>query len=271
MRLAFHNGEVHSPQMYMPNLYHRPGVRGLGVDYAQEFADATQGMTFDQGPSMTDVLGGSFAGAVQGASYATAIGGGKTGPVIGAAIAGTSLAATIMAFSAAAGPFAPFVAMAGSLIGPIASMFKGCGTTCTQATKIANDCQVAADQIIARYRAEPIHYYSVQQAALAAMDDIMRYLRGACGSATLGAAGQRCISERLDPNACVIKDDQGGCHNFWIDYVNPIANDTTVVPDPIDTSSASGMLQGLFSNIPMPVILGVAGVGLYFLMSGDGK
>lgn len=269
MRLAFHNGEVHSPQVYRPNLYTR-GVHGIGADYpdyAQEFADSgvQSLMNDDPDSKLANFAAGLPTAAMTGYSTYQQTGGGTKGAILGGAAGALT---TIAPFT---GPAAPFVALAASLIGPIASMFKGCGTTCTQASAIADRSQQAANQIMARYKSEPIHYRSIQQAALAAMQDVMRYLQGACGSATLGAAGQRCISERLDPNACFIKDDQGGCHNFWIDYINPIANDPTVVPDPIDTSSPSGMIQGLFSNIPMPVLLGAAGIGLYFLMGDNGK
>jgi hypothetical protein len=272
MRLAFHNGEVHSPQVYMPNLYTRgvsgvSGVSGLGVDYAQEFSDAGVQDLYNSDPnsSLANFAAGMPSAAMTGYADYKQMGGGTKGAIIGGA------AGTLAMIAPFTGPAAPFVLLAAALIGPIASMFKGCGATCTQASAIADRSQQAANQIMDRYKAEPIHYYSIQQAALAAMQDVIKYLQGACSSATLGAAGQRCISERLDPNACFIKDDQGGCHNFWIDYINPIKNDPTVVPDPIDTSTVGGKLQGLFSSIPMPLVLGGAGIVLLLLASGDGK
>lgn len=260
MRLSFQDGYAYTPGTYNPGLYYR-GKNSLGdINYADEYAQATQGFDPNAGYSTSNLVGGAVTGAMQGAGYASAIGGGKTGPLVGAAIAGTSLAATIMMFSAAAGPFAPFVALAGGLIGPIASMFKGCGATCTQATKIADDSQKAAEQIFARWNAEPVKYYSIQQAALAAMEDIWRYLSGACSSATLGAAGQRCVSER----------QRGGKYDFFVHYVDPIANDPNIVPDPVDESSVAGIvgnIKGLFSGIPMPLLLGGAGVIALLVMS----
>ena len=260
MRLAFQDGEVHMPQRYTPNLYHRGyrggyGMRGLG--------DAVSDLSAsDSSSNLVNFAATLPTASITGASTANMLGGSVTADIVGGAQAGLMVAAPFTE------PAAPFVLAAAQLIGPIASMFKGCGQTCTMASQIADRSQQAADQIMANYKSQPIHYRSIQQAALAAMQDVMKYLQGACSSQTLGAAGQRCISERLDPNACVIKDAQGGCHNFWIDYINPITNDPAVVPDP--PSAASSALSGV-GGLPMPLILGGAGILAYVLFAGDGK
>ncbi len=227
MRLSFHNGEVHVPLNPM-------FIRGVGAT-----------------PSTASTVASVESAAMQG--YAGAKSSGS--PAIGAAITGTSLAATIMLFSSAAGPFAPFVALAAGLIGPIASMFKGCGSTCIEATKIADASESAANQLFDAWNAQPVHYYSVQQAYLAAINDVQKYLFGACSSQTLGAAGQRCVSER----------QRGGKYDFFSHYVDPVANATNIVPDPVTPGSPSAII----SSIPTPLLLGGAALGLYLLMGNN--
>jgi hypothetical protein len=111
----------------------------------------------------------------------------------------------------------------------------------------------------------PVHFYSMQQAALNNFQFGVDAMRKACGDPSLGDAGVRCISERLDPNACAIKDANGGCHNAWIDFYNPIKNDPNVVPDPPQATSGVSLPGGF--SLPLPVLLAGAGLLVFSMVS----
>lgn len=187
----------------------------------------------------------------------------------GAILSGLAKLGTI---SGAFGPAAPIAAVVVGLVEvgfAIAKLFGGCGDTCVEATAIANQLQVYWQQNLDKYMQAPVHYYSLQQAALNNFMTGVDAMRKACGDPALGDAGRRCISERLDPNACAIKDDAGGCHNAWIDFYNPIKNDPNVVPDPVDSSSSGGLFSGTGGGggFPMPLLLIGGGVLALTLMN----
>jgi hypothetical protein len=200
--------------------------------------------------------------------------------------------------SAAFGPAAPIAAIVVGLaaigIG-IASLFRGCGQTCVAATSIANQLQTYWQQNLNQYMNAPVHYKSLQLAALNNFDVGWTALVKACGDPSLGAAGQRCISERQRggasswccnaPNAVQVGGGLcTGCDAF-ADLRDPIANDPTVVPDPPEagqalallagSSSASGSTTtgasggGFLSSFPLPLLLIGGGVLAFTMMGGD--
>lgn len=164
----------------------------------------------------------------------------------GASIAQAGAATTVMtlvAMGSLAGPVGALVgAAAGALIlvgSLIAKQFQGCGQTCTEATKIANQ---VSDLLIRNrdvYLTSPVHYRSLQAAALNNFDMTAAAMRQACGNPQLGDAGQRCIGERLvrgAPAPWCPSADHTGCD--WITAMrDPIANDPHVVDDPPPGSS----------------------------------
>jgi hypothetical protein len=190
----------------------------------------------------------------------------------------------------------------------IASLFKGCGATCTQATQIANQVGTLLQQNVDHYLAQPIHYQSVQQAALLVFDQTWQALLQACGQPQLQAAGQRCISDRQQ-GACVWKASPGGwtqdstgkwsyhgagasgsgdaCWNWFVGYRSPIANDPTVVPDPAglvvnadgsitisnpnSSPAPTTTVATPLAGLPMPLVLGGAAVLLLMFIGGGGK
>lgn len=186
------------------------------------------------GPSRTQIAGGAMSGASIGFSTAQ-----QTGSTIAGAAAGG-----LMAAAPFTGPAAPFLIAAASLIAPIASLFRGCGATCTQATEYANQAEVALTRLRDEYFAQPVHWASTQRATLGYMDQVFASLEQACGNPALGAAGQRCISERLIRGAPAPWCPTGtGCD--WITALrDPVANDTAVVPDP----APAGSLENFFSG-----------------------
>jgi hypothetical protein len=158
----------------------------------------------------------------------------------------------------------------------IAALFSGCGQTCTQATSIANQVGDYLAQNLAAYLASPVHYASLQAAALNNFNTAWAALVQGCSSAQLSNAGQDCISQRQQ-GACAYKTSPGGwsmgssapacssgtasgvacsnagytytypgangsgssCWNYFVGFHDPIASDPTVVPDPSPLSSVS--------------------------------
>jgi len=166
------------------------------------------------------------------------------------------------------------VAAIGAIGGPIISMFKGCGQTCVQATTYANQAATAIQQIKDTYFAQPVHYRSVQQAALQQIQQIFDALRQACGNPALGTAGQNCISERLVRGGTAPwcpNPGHVGCD--WVtSWYDPIANDPNVVPDPSPLTSVESSLSSVFggtgsSSSVLPLVMaGALVLGLVYAL-----
>ena len=131
--------------------------------------------------------------------------------------------------------------------------FEGCGATCTESTAIANQVATLLGNNLTSYINQPVHYYSVQQAALNTFNQAWSLLLQNCGNSALGVAGQNCISQRQQ-GGCFWKTSPSGwqqdasgnwtyvgsgpngsgntCWNWFVGYHDPIANDPTVVADP---------------------------------------
>ncbi len=181
------------------------------------------------------LIGGVTSGAVLGAQTAIATGSNVAGAVAGGLVAAAPFT----------GPGAPFLLAAAALVGPVASLFKGCGQTCTMATKYINDATAAANKIRDAYFAQPVRYRSSQAGALAYIDQLKQYVMNSCGNPALGDAGQRCINENLVRGYKSAWCPAGGCG--WNELIiDPIANDTGVVPDPVLGSAVgSSLLESL--------------------------
>jgi len=245
MRLAFDNGMV-----YVPVKYNGIGVGDL-PNYAQESWDAGLSQS-DPGSSLLNFAGTLPSAAMTGAATANMLGGSIKADIIGGAQAG------LMTIAPFTGPAAPFVLAAASLIGPIASQFKGCGETCKQATTIANNAEAAAESLLQKWNATPVKYTSIQKAYVAAQQDVWNYISGSC-SKIGGQGGQQCIADR----------QRGGKFDFFIHYVDPVANETDIVPDPVEPGVFSSFFSG--GKLPMPLILGGAGLLVLLLSTGGDK
>ena len=155
------------------------------------------------------------------------------------------------------------VAAVGAIAGPIISMFNGCGQTCVQATQYANQAATAVQQIHDTYFAQPVHYKSVQDGTLSQLQQIFQAMQQACGNPALGAAGQRCISERLVRGGSApwcTKPNNVGC-DWYTTIYDPIANDPNVVADPASAvnSVVSSIAGGnvLVLGLVAALVLGV--------------
>lgn len=183
-----------------------------------------------------------------------------------AATGATTTISTLVALGAITGPVGAAIAGLVAVGTLLASVFKGCGQTCVEASDIANQVESALQQNLQQYLSSPVHYQSLQTAALNNFQTAWTALTQACGAASLASAGQNCISERQQ-GACSYKTSPGGwtqssagvwtytypgangsgssCWNWFIGYHDPIANDPTVVADPAGTAATSAITQGL--------------------------
>jgi hypothetical protein len=231
MQINFHPATGHPYTLPAPIRF---GMRGLG-------------QTTAPAPSAT-----SIASVAASAAAAT-----------GSILAGLSSASVgILSSSfALAGPIGAAIAGLTAIAIAIASQFKGCGQTCIEATDIVNQVEPYLQQNLATYLAAPIHYASLQAAAMNNFNTAWNALTAACSAAALGTAGQNCISNRAN-GACYYKTSGGvwqpmsgwpyyqwigfgaagsgnTCWNWFVGYYDPIANDPTVVPDPTSPSDLS--------------------------------
>lgn len=266
MQLAFSDGShiVDNPAQYFA-AHRRLGVHGLGAA-----GDA-----------------GSIA-AISAQGAATA----------GGLLAGLSAMGALSPAFAIAGPIGAAVAALTSIGLAIANVFSGCGQTCIEATNIANQVGAYIDQAFYAYMNAPVHYASMQKAYLTLFDSTWAAMVKACSDPTLGAAGQRCISDR-QAGSCAYQTSPGGwsqgpngwtytdygangsgttCWNSFIGRRDPVANDPTVVPDPVGaiTDPTTGAVTGIqppsvFSgSSAMPLlVIGGAGLAAILLLGND--
>lgn len=229
----------------------------------------------------------------------------------GMAATGASTTVSILAylgtFGASSGPIGAAIVGIIAIASMLANQFQGCGQTCIQASNIANQCEPILLKNLNTYLASPVHYKSLQAAALNNFDFTWNSLMQACGNPQLATAGQNCVSDR-QRGACKWKASPGGwsngqytpagaagsgdsCWNWWVGYRDPIANDPTVVPDPVPgsvtdpttgittTTNSDGSVSvsnsvtagggaGAVAGIPVPLILGGAAVLMLMMMGG---
>lgn len=180
----------------------------------------------------------------------------------------------------------------------IASLFKGCGQTCVAATNIANQAGTIISQAFNAYMASPIHYVSMQQAFLTLFDSTTAAMDQACSDPNLGAAGQRCISDR-QRGSCKWKVNafgwqqsgsgwtyipagaDGSGNTCWDPYTgirDIVANDPTVVSDPTPASTVANSTAGILNSVtggltsginPLLLLGGVALLGFMLIPSSD--
>lgn len=178
-------------------------------------------------------------------------------PTIQASESAAVSAATAVG-SAAGGPLGGAIAGAIAQVGvAIADLWAGCGSTCTEAADLANQTEALLQENLAQYMSAPAHYASLQTAALANFESAWNSLVSGCSNPALGS-GQNCISQR-ENGACAYQVSAGGwqqingvwqfvnygangsgstCWNWFVGYYDPIANDPTVVADPVPGAAA---------------------------------
>lgn len=212
-----------------------------------------------------------------------------TGLSTTAGILGAMHAAAVAGFASSGFTLGIGAAVAGAiaLAEVLYQAFQGCGQTCVVASQIADHIEPVLQQNVRNYLDAPIHYASMQAAALNNFDFAWAALTKACSNPQLQDAGQRCIGDRA-AGACHYHTSPGGwtngtytapgpndsgsaCWNWFVGYRDPIANDPTVVPDPDLTGAPlQGSDGGIVyyggsgtpasnipsSGLPMPLLLG---------------
>lgn len=214
-----------------------------------------------------------------------------------AATTTTGILAALGTFGALGGPVTAAVAGIVAAGIAIANLFSGCGQTCVAATHLADQAGAIIDEAYNYYMNSPVHYESMQRAYLTLFDGTWAALQHACSDPALGAAGQRCISDR-QRGSCAYQVapfgwQQGAngwtwveagangsgtvCWNSFVGRRDPVANDPTVVPDPVGaiinptTGAVTGIqpsLTSIFSGSGgasmMPLLL-IGGAGILAL------
>jgi hypothetical protein len=203
-----------------------------------------------------------------------------------AASAGASATAAILvAMGTIGGPVGAIIAGIAGLGVAIANAFAGCGQTCVEATSIANQVEPILDQNLQTYMSAPVHYASLQAAAVNNFNTAWSSLVSACSNPQLAAAGQHCVSDRQS-GACTWKASPGGwtqgsdgawtytpwgaagsgtaCWNWFVGYLDPIQNDPTVVPDPV--APGSTVSAGLLSDVGINANTTIAGIPISDLL-----
>ena len=178
-----------------------------------------------------------------------------------AATGAQTTAQLLVMFSVISGPVGIAIAAIAAIAPLIVKMFEGCGQTCTEATKYANQIEPILNQNLQAYLSSPVRTMSMQAAAINNYNTAIASLEQACGQAQLAQAGVNCIDERVDPSSCQWKAQAGGwvqnsdgtctytpwgangsgssCWNWVIGYLDPIQNDPCVQPDSVLTSNTS--------------------------------
>jgi hypothetical protein len=204
-----------------------------------------------------------------------------------------SLLASLSVIGGPWGAAAAALIAVGSLI---AGMFKGCGSSCVIASNDANKIEPLLQQNVQAYLSATVHTASLQAAALNNFDTVWSALTTACSDPSLGAAGQRCISDRQQ-GSCAYKTSPGGwqngqyvspgangsgstCWNWFVGYRDPIANDPTVVPDPAPSATANpvssvaagidSLVSGSGFNLSSLLLPAALVGGVLLLMNGLG-
>jgi hypothetical protein len=210
----------------------------------------------------------------------------------GATILGSTLLATAIPF---VGP-----AIAAATIVIEAIMNSGCGQTCIESTSFANQANAALQQNIEAYfqprmvsgKYDPTITLTTesQAASVGNFNRFWQWLVTQCSNSQLGTAGQKCISDRqrgsckwTQPASSVPpwgSPAAGQCWDWFVGYLDPIANDTNVAPgasllaDPTAGTSPAGATTGgaspetLTGGNSSLILWGGAALLLVGLMSG---
>lgn len=177
-----------------------------------------------------------------------------------------------------AGGLGPAGAIAGAALAVtalIASMFKGCGSTCILTTNEVNQVEPYMQQNLSEYLAAPVSA-ATQQEAINNFNTLWQGVVTYCSQASLGSAGKNCISDRQN-GSCAYKTSPGGwnqsngvwtytypgangsgstCWNWFVGYLDPIQNDPRVSAASGTSGGGSGSGLNLGSLILPAAVIG---------------
>jgi hypothetical protein len=242
--------------------------------------------------------GDTYFKGVQGLGQASTV---QTAESI-AATGATLTTSILVLMGTITGPVGAVIAGVIGIALAIASTFKGCGVTCTDASNYANQVEPLLNQNLQTYLSSPIRTVSMQAAAVNNYNTAIASLEQACGQAALGKAGQNCIDERVNASSCQWKAQAGGwvtnadgtctytpwgasgsgssCWNWVIGYLDPITNDPCVQPDSVltssagtagtDTSATTNLLGSGSDLLSSTVTVGTLNIPTWALLAGAG-
>ena len=180
----------------------------------------------------------------------------STGVGLATSVVETGISAGIISASGTLAAAVPVVgAIAGGVLLAYASLknlFSGCGASCTQATQIVNQAEPYLKQNRDAFLAHPT--VTNQKAALSVFDQTWARVVQLCSNPALGAAGQRCISERQAGGSAPWCPTGTGC-DWFILYRNPIANYSGPLVDDTPVGQVTGALGQQVGGIPVAVLL----------------
>jgi hypothetical protein len=210
---------------------------------------------------------------------------------------GSSLLATSGAVALANPIAGAAVAAAGGvadLVGAVAKLFQGCGSTCTEATSIVNQVEPYLQQNNQIYFTNPYRTTGDQANAIATAQQIFAIVQQQCGNAALGTAGQNCISQRIgngmsvNSSSCAFGETTaneyppyasvpypvGVCWTWTLAYLDPIQNDdppggnaaATASPAPGGSSSTLAAAETDATDYLPLLLIAAAGIGLVMVM-----
>ena len=190
------------------------------------------------------------------------------------------------------------VPIAGQIIGAalvvtavIASMFKGCGSSCILTTNEVNQVEPLLQQNLQEYLAAPASA-ATQTEALNNFNQLWQGVVTYCQQPSMSSAGKACISDRQQ-GSCAYKTSPGGwqqsgsgwsyvypgangsgttCWNWFVGYHDPIANDPRIAAAASASSSAAGSPAASSSTAGLPGLLipvALVAGGLLFAFGGD--
>ncbi len=232
--------------MYLPVANTPPGAVAWGGWSPRGMGDAAQtvGTVSSLGtPILTGALAASAASTAAATGAPAVILGMAPSlaiPVIGAALVGVTIAAVYLIRNS------------------------GCGQTCIVTSQWANEAEKLLKQNLEAYMALPTpRPRSAWNTAQSTFHVIWARLEQMCGDPSTGDAGKRCISDR-QRGSCKWRDSSGQCFNWFVGYLDPIANDPNVAPDSV-ASSASDAVNSVVAAAqasPSTALLLLAGAGL---------
>jgi len=165
------------------------------------------------------------------------------------------------------------VAAVGALTTLIGSLFVP-DLTKIQATRIVDQIEAQVLQpTVANWRALSADQKTrTMQAAYAeVIEAALRKVQEGCSNPALGEAGQRCISERLIRGGAAPWCPTGTGCDWYALYLDPIMNDSNVIPDTALTGSIDSAVTDLSSALGgiSPLWIGVGLVAFAFVAVSD--
>ena len=180
----------------------------------------------------------------------------------------SAIDAGLVAAGAVAGPVGLAISSGIAVVTTaLQGVINGCGSTCEVTSTWANQVEAALQQNIAAYFALPTPRSTTDQAAaIANFNAGWNALVSECNQASLGSAGQDCITDR-EAGACHYTQPAssvppwgspaaGECWNWFSGYLYPIQNDPNV--SSASTSTPSTALSTSSESLPGGTGIGVS-------------